>query len=276
MKKILGILSLVLILSILLVGCDTVVDNPQNTENESTASTEESTEAVETTEVAKTTEAITTPIDDSPKNVIIFGDSYSTFEGYIPKTHKTWYSTTPKPETDVTKVEETWWYRLCEDKGYNLVKNDSYSGSTLCYTGYNGADCSGTTSFIWRLEIMEKQKFFEKNDIDIIFVFGCTNDSWANSPLGEFKLDGITKNDLYNVLPAIPYFIGELKRLAPDAEIVFIINTGLKSEIGEAVKKASAHYGTTYVELTSFEVRSGHPTVAGMASIYSQVKKALS
>ena len=276
MRKICTVLSLILVLAILVVGCGTVVDNPQDTENESTASTEESTEALETTEVVQTTEAITTPIDDSPKNVMIFGDSYSTFEGYIPKTYRTWYSTTPKPETDVTKVEETWWYRLCEEMGYNLVMNDSFSGSTLCNTGYDGADCSKTTSFIRRLEIYESKKFFEKNDIDIIFVFGCTNDSWANSPLGEYKTDTISKSDLYNVLPAIPYFIGELKRLVPDAEIVFILNTDLKSEIGDAVKKASAHYGTKYVELTSFQKRSGHPTVMGMASIAAQVKKVLS
>ena len=269
MKKVTALLSILLILTMTFLGCGgNPVDNIQteNTDTESFSST------VETTETETTTEPI---IDESPKNIMIFGDSYSTFEGYIPITYKTWYRSEGRPETDVKKVEETWWHRLCEDKGYNLVMNDSFSGSTLCNTGYDGVDCSSANSFIHRLEVYERKKFFEKNDIDIFFVFGCTNDSWANSPLGEYKTEGITKSDLFNVLPSIPYFIGELKRIVPDAEVVFIINSDLKPEIGDAVKKASAHYGTKYVELTRIQKKSGHPTVVGMASIASQVKEVL-
>ena len=45
----------------------------------------------------------------SRKSVSILGDSYSTFEGFMqPKTNSSWYSTTPKPETDVTSVKQTW------------------------------------------------------------------------------------------------------------------------------------------------------------------------
>ena len=260
MKKLSFIVSILLIITLLLSACGA---SPDTTEDETTLPAD------------TTAEATTEPEDDGPKNVMIFGDSYSTFEGYIPKTYKSWYSSNGRKETDVKKVEQTWWHQLCEDMDYNLVMNDSYSGSTIGYTGYDGADTSKSSSFIHRLENYESQKFFEKNEIDIIFVFGGTNDSWANAPLGEYKTENITKSDLYNVLPAISYFIGELKRVAPDAEIVFIINTDLKAEIGDTVKKASDHFGTKYVELTKFKKSSGHPTVVGMASIASQVRKVL-
>ena len=265
MKKLSIFLALVLIASFLLTACSAPAGNSAETTDTEAITSEPTTE-----------ESTTEPEETGPKNVMIFGDSYSTFEGYIPKTYKSWYTSNGRKETDVKKVEQTWWYQLCEQMNYNLVMNDSYSGSTLCYTGYDGADTSQSTSFIYRLELYEKQKFFEKNDIDIIFVFGCTNDSWANAPLGEYKTENFSKSDLYNVLPAIPYFIGELKRLATDAEVVFIINTDLKAEIGDAVKKASAHFGTRFVELTKFKKNSSHPTVVGMASIASQVRNALS
>ena len=265
MKKLSFIVSILLITTILLSACGTPSD--------AGTAPSETILPTETTEAATTAPA---PEDDGITNVMIFGDSYSTFEGYIPTTYKSWYKKNGREGTDVKKVEQTWWYQLCEQMNYNLVVNDSYSGSTIGYTGYDGADTSKTSSFIYRLENYEKQKFFEKNDVDIIFVFGGTNDSWANAPLGEFKTENITKDDLYNVLPAISYFIGELKRLAPNAEIVFILNTDLKEEIGDAAKKTAEFYGTKCIELTTFKKSSSHPSVKGMQSIASQVRKALS
>ena len=41
------------------------------------------------------------------QTIAVLGDSYSTFEGFIPKGYATWYSPTTPPETtDVNKVEQ--------------------------------------------------------------------------------------------------------------------------------------------------------------------------
>lgn len=51
------------------------------------------------------------------QTVAVLGDSYSTFEGFIPKGYATWYSPTAPPETtDVNKVEQTWWWQLISVK----------------------------------------------------------------------------------------------------------------------------------------------------------------
>ena len=42
------------------------------------------------------------------KTVAILGDSYSTFDGYIPEGNACWYFTTPQGENDVVSVEQTW------------------------------------------------------------------------------------------------------------------------------------------------------------------------
>ncbi len=41
-------------------------------------------------------------------NLFILGDSYSTFEGYIPEGYAAWYINAGKPETDVTRLDQTW------------------------------------------------------------------------------------------------------------------------------------------------------------------------
>ena len=76
------------------------------------------------------------------KNVLIFGDSYSTFKEYTPKGIETYY-----PSLDVNSVEETWWNRLKEKTDFCLVQNNSWSGSTISYIGYGNRDCSKTSSF---------------------------------------------------------------------------------------------------------------------------------
>lgn len=208
----------------------------------------------------------------SVKRAVIFGDSYSTFAGYIPEGYATWYSTREMPETDVTRVEETWWYPLCADLGIELVLNDSWSGSTLGHTGYSG-DCSKTSSFIFRLERLIENGFFEKETVDTVFVFGCTNDSWANAPLGEIMLDNHKHEDLFSVCPAIGYFAKRLREVLPEANIIFMINTELKPEIGEAIKVSCAHNGEYALELHDIDKRCGHPSVKGMEQIKEQLKE---
>lgn len=75
-----------------------------------------------------------------------------------------------------------------------------------------------------------------------MFVFGGTNNSCANAPLGE--LDG---TDLYCVLPAIRHFFELLRKTLPHAAIYCLINTQLKPEIADALKTVSGQNGITAV-----------------------------
>ena len=88
-------------------------------------------------------------------NLVIFGDSYSTHKDHIPSGYAHYYCDGGRsPEEPVTNmtVDKTWWYQLIENTGATLVRNDSWSGSTIGYTGYSG-DCSKTSSFICRYNI---------------------------------------------------------------------------------------------------------------------------
>ena len=205
------------------------------------------------------------------KNVLIFGDSYSTFEGYIPEGYKTYYSETERSGTGVTAVEETWWHQLLSETNSTLIQNNSWSGSTVCYTGWDFEDCSETNSFIYRLKTLIDTQFFEEHPIDTVFVFGTTNDSWCDAPLGSLKFSDWEKEDLYEVLPAITYFFDMLRSALPSANIVCMINTDLKQEIDDALKTTCEHYQCHAISLSNINKESGHPTKKGMQEIKTQL-----
>ena len=204
------------------------------------------------------------------KNILIIGDSYSTFNGYIPDGYKTYY-----PALDVESVEDTWWIKFLKETNSNLVHNNSWSGSTICYTGYAG-DCSQTSSFICRYRKLKECGFFKENEIDTLFVFGGTNDSWANAPLGNLQFDGWAEKDLFEALPAICYFMWTLKNDLPNAKIVFLINCDIKSEISEGMKTAGRYFNVETIEFQNLDKENGHPTSKGMAQISEQVIEKIS
>jgi len=195
------------------------------------------------------------------QKVSILGDSYSTFRGHIPEGYAVWY---PMNGNDVKTVEQTWWYKFINDnEGYVLEKNNSYSGSTVCNTGYNREDYSDR-SFYSRVNYL--------GNPDIIFIFGCTNDAWANSPVGEFMPAGWSKKDMYAFYPAAACMVSSLKQLYPDAKIYYVLNTELKEEINEAVEKVCTYFDIPLIRLHDIDKQMGHPSVAGMAAISAQIK----
>lgn len=208
-------------------------------------------------------------------NTIIFGDSYCTFKGFIPKGYLTYYSERKCYKTDVTEVSQTWWHQVVQEADLNLVLNDSWSTSTIGYRGYYDADCSTSSSFLCRLEKLIAEGFFEKNEIHKAFVFGGTNDSWANVPLGRPEHRHWEHQDLYDVLPAIDCFLSLLKQTLPHAEIYCLVNTGLKPEITDWMLQVCKRYEITPVVFDNIDKKCGHPTVQGMLDIKHGVLRAL-
>ena len=66
----------------------------------------------------------------------VLGDSYSTFAGFIPVDNACWYNNLADlKRTDVTKVEQTWWWQVVKEGGYKLGTIESYSSATIRKTG---------------------------------------------------------------------------------------------------------------------------------------------
>lgn len=197
------------------------------------------------------------------RSISVLGDSYSTYENFLPEGNRVWYHEPCLLEkTDVTDVTQTWWHLLCQKRGFKLDTNNSYSGATICNTGYDAKDYTDR-SFITRANNLGCP--------DIILVFGGTNDSWANSPLGEMKHEGYTKQDLFSFRPAVSYLARYLVKRYPNTDVYFILNTDLKPEIGQATQEACERWGAKMITLQNISKKSGHPDAAGMREIARQV-----
>ena len=196
------------------------------------------------------------------KKVSVLGDSYSTFTGIIPANYATFY---PNDRNDVKEVEQTWWSLYIKAKNYVLEKNDSWGGTTICGTGYGGMD-SSRSNFISRVDSL--------GNPDIIFVFGGTNDAWANSPMGEYQYSDWTKNDFKCFRPALACLFDLLQKRYPLAKICCILNSELREPINESMREICTHYQVQLVELHDIEKQNGHPSIKGMKSICEQLLEA--
>ena len=187
--------------------------------------------------------------------ISILGDSYSTYQNYIPEGNAIWYfEPMDAKNTDVSDVRQM------------LEKNDSYSGSTICFTGYKDEDYSDR-SFITRLPRLGSP--------DILLIFGNTNDSWCGAKVGDYIYENWTRASLYTYRPALAKLLNDAQCRYPNARIYFIQNTELRKDITESTAVICKHYGVPVIQLTNIEKKSGHPNQKGMKAICEQVLKAL-
>lgn len=205
------------------------------------------------------------------KNIFIMGDSYSTYEGYIPEGYHFYYSDGRKDNPIVKGVEKTWWNILANENNFNIIINDSFSGSTICNTVRESLTVA--SSFVSRIDKYIDKKVFTENNINTILIFGGTNDSWIDAPIGNLKYSDWTEDELKYVLPAFCYLINRAKDVVDD--VIVIINTDLKQEITKGFIETCEKNDIKYLCLKEIDKENGHPTESGMKQISEQVAECL-
>ena len=199
--------------------------------------------------------------------ISILGDSYSTFQNHIPEGNEVWYfDPIDTKRTDVKDVRQTWWWQVIKDGGYLLERNDSWSGATICYTGYRDEDYS-QRSFITRVPRLGTP--------DIILIFGNTNDSWCGAQVGEYKYGDWKRADLYTFRPALAKLLNDVQSRYPNVRVYFIQNTELRKEIVESTQTICKYYGIPIIQLKDIDKQAGHPNIKGMKAIAEQVLKVI-
>lgn len=197
--------------------------------------------------------------------VTIFGDSYSTYEGYLtPDTNEVWYWAPPRTQqgNDVTSVEQTWWWQVVQRMGWQIDRVNSYSGSTVCCTGYGKADFT-PRAFITRMSNL--------GEPDVILVCAATNDSWCGAPIGEYKYGEWAREELFSFRPAMAKLCWGLRTQYPRARVLFMLNSELRPEINESVHTICHHYDIPVLDLHDIDKQKGHPSQAGMKAMADQV-----
>ena len=201
----------------------------------------------------------------------IIGDSCSTYGNWVPVGNPCFYRDEGNAEpNNINDVSQTWWHLLLNELNTSLLINDSYSGSTICTTGYEEADYT-TQAFVTRMKsAMGEQRNLQAKP-NYIFIMGGANDTWAGSPLGELKYSNWTTNDLKSVLPAFCYMLDYLKKWNPGCKIVNVILHIVGNDIREGMIEACEHYGIDCVVVPTVSVESGHPNQEGMQQIKNAI-----
>ena len=186
----------------------------------------------------------------------ILGDSYSTFTGFTYPTNNAQYY--PNVNVDVTSVREMWWHLFANATKSALIRNCSYSGSEVAK--YGG---KASYSFVSRLPDLANSELF--------IIEGGTNDSWDGVPMGDYVYSDFTDETSATYRGALAYILNYLQEHYPGAEIVFMLNNGLSSNINSSTETICDHYNVGLLALDSINKQSNHPSVLGMQQISEQL-----
>ena len=203
------------------------------------------------------------------KKISILGDSISTFKSFIPDGFATKY-----PLADVTSVEDTWWYQVKDSLGYDLLENNSFSGSRVS----NG----GNGSLQTRLNSISDETdlcliFMGTNDLGNGVKFGDFDPSKKEFDLSEFTdafCNAITKLQIQYPMTKF-IWMTPLKRFVSSSDNTQYANAGQTVDTyTNRIIEACNYYGIEYLDMrglgitsmnqTRYLVDGLHPNKAGM------------
>lgn len=203
--------------------------------------------------------------------ISIYGDSISTFEGYLPSGYAGYYPINP---INVLSVEDTWWYDSISKVNARYLSNASYSNTGVVTTGSAEA-LKGTE--ISRIEAMRK------NDQapDIIIIFLGVNDCKRGIRKETFKEGYITMLErMYSLYPTVEIVLCTLNACS----FVETKYQALKDEYNEVIMELSTTYDLPLVNLHKVITNENkdlymanmlHPNRMGMEVISDEVAKVL-
>lgn len=218
----------------------------------------------------------------------ILGDSISTFEGCSIPDYAAFYDTTHKLSANVITVSDTWWGKVINYLGGELLVNNSFSGSTVCWNSLYRIQSYGCSD--------ERTASLGKEGIspDVIMIYMGTND-WGSGirVFRDERFDPVEDNPA-RFLSAYNQMLKKLKTNYPNAEIwcftLPISKCSAKSEFSfpyfyggrhiseycDAIKMCAKEYDCRIIDLYSssepYDTLDGfHPTANGMETIANAV-----
>ena len=212
-------------------------------------------------------------MDYTNKYFSILGDSISTLEGYSEPKGAEFYELSYKLASGVFTLLDTWWGQVIDRLGGKLLRNNSISGSTVCWHPSYEIPSYGCSD--------ERTSSLGKEGLnpDVIMVFLGVNDWGAGLPIRSHNtLQAETENPA-DFLSAYQKMLQKLKRNYPNAEIWCLTlpvsrcaEKGIEefpyyyggrhiAEYCEAIQEAAQEYGCRVIDL--YAKKEPHDTIDG-------------
>lgn len=159
------------------------------------------------------------------KKFSILGDSISTYNGYIPAGYATYY-----PKGDIDNVNKTWWKKLSDFSGMSILKNASWSGSTV------SGDTSITTGFVGCSDARINELKDGTTLPDIIICYISTNDWAVGVDVGSFdsKEEIPSATVISNISDAYALMLYKIRTTYPNADVYCITSLEGRRTNGDA------------------------------------------
>ncbi|MBQ3301727.1 MAG: SGNH/GDSL hydrolase family protein [Eggerthellaceae bacterium] len=160
------------------------------------------------------------------RHISVYGDSISTFEGYMPDGYATFYRDERLGQTGVLDVGDTWWMKVIDALGGEFLANASWSGSMVEGVGFPAGNCDE------RVESLSRDGF---EPDDVLVYFGTNDYGWGSA---DAQAAGRAS--------ATPFVLAESGSLPP------------VTEAGLAPADAVARFGVAYFEMV-MRIRLRYP-----------------
>ncbi len=203
--------------------------------------------------------------------ISIYGDSISTFEGWLPEGYATYYPINP---VNVLNVEETWWHSAITKLKARFLANASYSNTGVVTTGSAEA-LKGTEE-----KRIEKLKKGDQNP-DIIIIYLGINDCKRDISTKNFKEGYITMIErMKQEFVGVDIVICTLNACSFSYKECY----DLRIKYNEALREIASEFNLSMVELdkviteenkATYMANMLHPNRAGMDEISKEVVKVL-
>ncbi len=223
-------------------------------------------------------------MDYKGKYFSVVGDSISTLLGYIPEGYALYYDEEKKETAKIGQWTDTWWGQIISRLGGELLKNNSWSGSTVSY------HAEFTPGSFAHLDSRMSQLGDGDKKPDVIMIYMGVNDWGSGTPI-EPK-EGM--EDKESFVGSYRIMLDLIKEHYPDAE-VWCIAPAVSSMRGEpewqfpyclggihldnyvnTIKKVAEEKGCIFVDAskneTPVEAIDGiHPTANGMKTLADEI-----
>lgn len=203
--------------------------------------------------------------------VAIYGDSISTFAGYIPESFAYYY---PQATLDVQTVGDTWWYKLCQNNNLNIVINNSISGTGVL----NAGGMSGYAGLSQkRVDLLIQ----ENVPVNLVIIYLGINDCKIGTDTATFKRNYKQMLEMmYNTLGDVDIIVCTLGA----STFSYTSCYDLRIAYNNALRELSTEYNFGIAEIDKVITEENkdqymanmlHPNKNGMEVIYCEVMNAI-
>jgi len=226
-------------------------------------------------------------MDYKGKYFSVVGDSISTLYGYIPDGYALCYEPAIMETAGIEGPDDTWWGQIIKRLGGRLLKNNSWSGSTVSF--HDGFTPGSFAHLESRMSLLGDGELKP----DVVMIYMGVND-WASGTPVDSE-DGLEERRSFTGSYRI--MLDLIKKYNPDAEIWCIspaVSTNRSDplfqfpyylggihlrEYAEAIGRVAAEKGCVFVDANRNEkpvtaIDGIHPDKAGMMTLADEILKA--